>query len=108
MLWRGPTSTIHVLRADGTYASYDDRWREGMPSETCEADPPAGLIQPIRGFGMVWCLQEGVPDALGWATESERALSVTHQRFAQGDLIRDGEGRVVVLWDNGTWQDLAP
>jgi hypothetical protein len=35
--------------------------------------PPVGLYEPIRGFGKVWREQPGVREALGWATEPERA-----------------------------------
>ena len=33
--------------------------------------PPAGLYQPVRGFGLVWREETGVRDRLGWALGEE-------------------------------------
>jgi len=55
----------------GTWEVYVDEWEEGDPEFDENINPPDGLHQPIRGFGVVWRENEGVRDALGWALDPE-------------------------------------
>ncbi|MGC9332614.1 MAG: hypothetical protein ACP5JJ_00580, partial [Anaerolineae bacterium] len=75
MLWRQDIGRIYVLYEDGpkagTYQAFADPWSEGDPEYSCSATPPPGLIQPIRGFGAVWCDLGGATAPIGWALVEE-------------------------------------
>jgi hypothetical protein len=103
MLWVGPEDRIYVLFDDGQsprWTSYQDTWDEGQPTEDPSIEPPAGLQQPVRGFGLVWREESGVRDRLGWATGEERGY--------QTALQRTSHYRYPVLYvralDGGVWQ----
>jgi len=70
---------IFVLYNDHTWHLYVDTWAEGQPESDPNITPPAGLFQPIRGFGKVWREQPGVRDKIGWATQPEGPVQATHQ-----------------------------
>ena len=69
MIWRKDLSVIYALqsgpgpgrRPGGRWAEYPDTWREGLPESDPALQPPAGLRQPVRGFGKVWREQLGGP-----------------------------------------------
>ena len=80
MIWRGDDHTILVLLDNGAWQRFDDRWQEGQPAADPGLAPPAGLLQPVRGFGKVWREQLGGPNAAtGWATRPEEAMAGTVQ-----------------------------
>jgi len=107
MFWRGDETQIYVVRRDGTWDAFPDTWSEGQPSADPALVPPEGLSQPIRGFGKVWREQLGGPDAqIGWATGRESGGTLLIQAFRHGMLLRDFEGNVMILWDDGTWTPL--
>ncbi len=110
MIWAsGP---IFVLYADGRYQRFDDTFVAGVDPESGGEVPPAGLIEPVRGFGKVWRTNPDVRGGLGWALAAEAAGNVTMQRFERGwmlDLSQRGD--VLVLSEapggqSGTWQAL--
>lgn len=58
----------------------------GLPDATGNA--PAGLIQPINGFGRVWANEKGInqptlKDELGWAVVPEVSYTATWQFFGR-------------------------
>ena len=108
MYWRGTTGTILALFEDGSYLTAHDDWREGMPSPSCQANSPAGLRQPIRGFGLVWCREGGIRKTFGWATEQERGFRGAYQIFAHGALLLEPEGTTLLLQSDGHWRLLPP
>ena len=108
MYWRGFDRTILALLDDGRYFAFADEWQDSMPTESCAIGAPTGLWQPIRGFGLVWCRETAVREALGWASEPERALAGAYQPFARGDLLLEPEGRVATLRPDGVWERLSP
>jgi uncharacterized protein with LGFP repeats len=59
----------------------------------------------VRGFGKLWREElEGPVSTLGWATAPERGTNLVIQAFANGLLLYSiDEGRLVVLYDDGTW-----
>jgi YVTN family beta-propeller protein len=95
MIWREADRTILVLYNDGVWRSFPDRWQEGMPQHSCEATPPGSLLQPIRGFGWVWCAEKGVKEGLGWAVEEERGYNNEWQVFERGEMIASGARAVI-------------
>lgn len=104
MYWRGAgEGAIFVLLDDGTLLTFGDTWREDMPSISCEATPPAGRLQPVRGFGLLWCREPRLRQALGWALELEAGFPGLYQPYAQGALFRDAQGAVYALFSDGRW-----
>jgi len=102
MLWHGSSGIIYAFEEDGGWRGYADEWSEGMPALSCEADPPAGLLQPVRGFGRIWCLVTEAQEGVGWGLEPERAVSGVSQEFDGGTLIR-WDGATRLLRGDGTW-----
>jgi hypothetical protein len=103
MLWVGPEDRIYVLFDDAQsprWTSYQDTWDEGQPTKDPSIEPPAGLQQPVRGFGLIWREESGVRDRLGWATGEELGY--------QTALQRTSHYRYPVLYiralDGGVWQ----
>ena len=84
MIWVGAEDRIIVLFDDETsphYAVFQDEWDPGELESDPALTPPAGLFQPVRGFGLVW--REGYGDVggrLGWAVEEEVAYETIVQR----------------------------
>jgi hypothetical protein len=104
MLWRGDLQQIYVLRQSGTWAVYDDLWRDGDMQWDATIVPPGGFMQPVRGFGLVWRQQAGVRDDLGWATASEATFDAAFQPFQRALLVADGaQARLWALLSDGTW-----
>ncbi len=95
MLWREADRTVFVFYNDGVWRSFSDRWHEGMPEYSCETSPPGSLLQPKRGFGLVWCKEEGVKEGLGWATDDERGHTNEWQVFEHGQLIMSGARDII-------------
>ena len=109
MLWRadGRVGQIYVFYDTNDGELFADTWQAGMPEADPALTPPAGLYQPVRGFGKVW--REAVSihhsgqvlrDVLGWATEPEFALNGAVQcdtRPKYGDCyLGDPAGAVYV------------
>ena len=108
MYRRDATGTIFALFDDAGYLTFRDVWQEGMPSRDCDADPPSGLLQPVCGFGMVWCREAGVRDKVGWALDLEQRFRAVYQVFARGALLVQPQGPIYVLHSDRHWQALVP
>jgi hypothetical protein len=88
MIWLKSTGAIYVLFGDGTpkpsgqppdgFVQIQDTWKTGDPESDPCLVPPAGLFQPVRGFGKVWRDQERAN--LGWALGPEQAFDAVEQR----------------------------
>jgi hypothetical protein len=96
MLWISRTTyvqerLIYVFFNDGTFQQFDDTWRDGQPAGGGE-NPPAGLYEPMRGFGKVWREGTGakVRERLGWATALEKGGSGAYQQFDRGEMYWSG------------------
>ncbi len=103
MLWRKDTLQIYALLINGAWSVYADTWvppqREGG-----YFTPPAGLIEPQRGFGKVWRDRLGGPTSqIGWATSPEVAVQGQVQNFDNGFAFIDEDGDVKILLVNGNW-----
>jgi hypothetical protein len=85
MFWVGALDRIIVLFDDGSYplaAQMPDEWEEGMPESDPALTPPAGLYQPVRGFGLVWRTESpylSIRERLGWATQPESGYTASYQ-----------------------------
>ncbi|MFQ5436691.1 MAG: hypothetical protein ACE5FD_17675, partial [Anaerolineae bacterium] len=83
MIWVKEMDAIIVLFDDGRsphWRMFSDNWNEGDPVDDPAIQPPSGLYQPVRGFGLVWRQETGVRDRLGWGAEIELAYGTAVQR----------------------------
>jgi YVTN family beta-propeller protein len=104
MLWREADRSVFVLYDDGHWLSLVDAWTEGMPEYSCTASAPQNLLEPRRGFGLVWCSQQGVKEGLGWAIAEEVGHANSWQAFEGGVMIASSARAVVyALIDDGTF-----
>jgi hypothetical protein len=78
---------VYVLSENGSYQRYDDTFQDGVDPESGGEIPPAGLFEPIRGFGKVWRENPGVRSALGWATAPEIGGPGRFQIMENGAMI---------------------
>ena len=107
MFWRSDLSMIYVLNSAAGYLSASDFW-VGPAEYSCEANPPAGLLQPKRGFGLVWCSMPKQREALGWALEEERGFRGALQNFERGLMILTDRGLAYALTSDGAWTRYGP
>jgi hypothetical protein len=105
MIWSDDTETIYVLSNDGSWRSYDDAFEEGEPEDDPGLTPPPNLLQPIRGFGLIWREELGGAGAeTGWATSPEAGVNGSVQQWDNGLLITfDLQNRFLLL-DDGRWE----
>ncbi|MDY7041404.1 MAG: NBR1-Ig-like domain-containing protein [Chloroflexota bacterium] len=109
------SGVIIVLYADGHCEKYQDTWTEGEPESDPTIVPPAGLYQPVRGFGKIWRTNTAVRDRLGWATAPEQGFNTLWQIQVAESLgipffVRRLDGKVIRAtgWDveTGAWQEV--
>lgn len=99
MFWvAGPPGSIYSLGGGGRYQRYDDTFNPSVDPERGGETPPAGLIEPVRGFGKIWRSFPDVRAGLGWATTGESGGTATVQLFDRGQMIALAQsGQIVVL-----------
>ncbi|NPV68377.1 MAG: hypothetical protein HPY64_14640 [Anaerolineae bacterium] len=78
-----------------------DQWQEGMPQDDPSMTVPAGLLQPIRGFGLAWRTNAQIRTALGWAVSNESGYTGMFQRFSGGAIFTAPENAVYILIGDG-------
>jgi hypothetical protein len=62
------------------------------------------MLQPRRGFGLVWCVEEGVKEGLGWALDEEQGYTNEWQTFERGEMIISGAAQVIyALFADGSF-----
>lgn len=87
MIWVSGQDRIYILFGDGAspgWSAQSNGWFAGQPEMDPSLTPPAGLFQPVRGFGFAWRASNAtfgmtVRERLGWATEPEAALTGGYQ-----------------------------
>lgn len=80
-------AVIYVIYADGTYQRFDDTYDPAVDPASGGETPPAGLLEPLNGFGKLWRTEASVRAALGWATAAESGGTGRFQLFEHGDMI---------------------
>jgi hypothetical protein len=98
MFWRLDTDTVRVLYyqggtnpAAGQWAEIMEPW-DGSDPNGVGLTPPAGLYEPIRGFGWVWRTRAGGPSGpLGWAREEEKGFCAKVQPLQNGLLMHSNK-----------------
>jgi hypothetical protein len=118
MIWvkgltNGPPDRIYVTFFDNArnalvWQVFVDTWREG-DQVSSGAKPPAGLYEPIRGFGKLWRENPQVHNTLGWATAPEQGDTGVEQLFVNGGsmIYRATADRVYIFYNNGRADDIA-
>ena len=112
MAWINVSSgVIFVLFDDGTFQRFDDTYNDAVDPVSGGEIPPAGLTEPVRGFGKVWRSNEAVRSRLGWATTGEGGGTAITQDFAHGQMLYlPSRADILVLIfegasvTSGTWQ----
>jgi hypothetical protein len=75
----------------GEWLVFEDEFKEGRTPELSPTmTPPAGLSQPIRGFGLVWRENEDVQERIGWAELPEFGFTTEYRYDAGGFINEDG------------------
>jgi hypothetical protein len=124
MIWTEEPDTFYVFESEPGQSGYkvwysleEPRQNQkpgASPDNRIGEEPPAGLFEPVSGFGQVWRGEfewpeaEGVRERLGWATEPEFAFDAASQyaiitcprgwtRFLQGP-----RGEILRLWPAST------
>lgn len=97
MFWRD-TRQIYTLQGSGLLTVLTDAWQETMPASDPGFQPPAGLLQPVRGFGYVWRGNEPLRNNIGWATQVEAPLTGFWQEFERGSMFVGDNGLIYALF----------
>ena len=117
MIWRQDQKSIFVFVDGGGWENRVDTWQEGMQElDPAFGPPPAGLIQPRRGFGLAWQENQSLRESVGWALTEERLCDAAHiQPFEHGlmiectqNLVPKAKIRVFVVLADGTYQLFSP
>lgn len=98
MFWRGDMRQIYVLAVSGQFWQAADSWNESIPASDPAYSPPGGLIQPVRGFGLVWRSNQAIRDALGWATLPETLYDGFWQDFERGAMFVGNNNLVYAIY----------
>ena len=102
-----PYTEARIAALQITYPELDN----DIPEYSCAATPPAGMYQPTRGFGQMWCDMPDPVNTIGWALAHEFGFGPGNatpmiQDFEKGTIFRDSDGtmnrRVYLLFDDGT------
>ncbi|MCC7371184.1 MAG: hypothetical protein IT306_22400 [Chloroflexi bacterium] len=105
VLQYGPAALNGTPLDGGPWAGARDAWREPEPPSG-GLQPPAGLFEPLRGFGKAWREQAGGPEGgLGWAVEEEATADASWQLFEKGIVIVTRAGEGLILYHEGrVWE----
>jgi hypothetical protein len=72
--------SIYVLYDTGkAWQIYEDTWTSAEMESDPAIVPPAGLYQPVRGFGKIWRTVPGIRETLGWALSPESSFQGAYQ-----------------------------
>jgi hypothetical protein len=98
MFWRGDTRQIYALAANGQFWQMADTWSDGMPADDPAFAAPGGLLQPVRGFGLVWRSNPAIREALGWAALPEAQYNGYWQDFERGAMFVGNNNLIYALF----------
>jgi hypothetical protein len=96
MIWR-ESKEIYALGVGNAFYKVSDTWNETLPANDPALNPPAGLAQPVRGFGYVWRNNPSIRNGLGWALSGEQRVDGYWQEFERGFMIAAANGDVYAL-----------
>ncbi|MBI5957710.1 MAG: hypothetical protein HY866_03175 [Chloroflexi bacterium] len=101
-----PQSTIYALFNNGTYQRLSDTFLDGVDPASSGAVPPAGMSEPVRGFGKVWRDNPTVRDTIGWAVAGESGGTAQILVFERGEMVsvsQAGQTYIMITGSPGTW-----
>lgn len=112
MIWRADNGGIWVLMDEGLLARYFPQTSyETLPDNPAKDTPPAGLVQPVNGFGRVWSGFPDVRSRLGWALSTETGYTAAFAPISRsaGGLeqftVNFPDGWLIVIRSDYSWQD---
>ncbi len=117
MIWSSITNEIFIFYSDNqepTWQRFVDAYSEGLPEVAVSAEPPQGLLLPVRGFGLIWRTNPTVQNRLGFALRSEVGYSGIVQTATSNDgddvlYLQRENGEVLQLLPEGSnWQTIVP
>lgn len=103
MYWSSLPDQILVMIGDDNgqwnrFPYQEQTWRIEQGGPSCEAEVPTGLLQPISGFGGLWCAKPDIRDGIGFATEPEHAVEFyLLQEFMEGAILIDMKDNFVYI-----------
>jgi hypothetical protein len=103
MVWLNESGgVIYALYSDGTYQRFADTYDPTTDPERGSESPPAGLTEPVRGFGKVWRNNPEVRERLGWASGGESGGTANAQAFTRGQMLNlPQRGDIIALLYQG-------
>lgn len=117
LYWRNDNDQVYIIldrarnsgealsTGEWTPAKPDWRW-DGSNPDGVGLSPPAGLVEPKRGFGWLWRNHLGAENGpLGWALDREYGFDNTgrSQQFEHGLMFKGSGSKIYVLLDDGTF-----
>ncbi|MEW5939503.1 MAG: hypothetical protein AB1750_07570, partial [Chloroflexota bacterium] len=110
MIWRAdilyPTD-IYVLFSSGQLDAFKSNYKSGSPLQSCSIGTPTkDRLQPILGFGKVWCDNQQVKRELGYAISEEKALYRGIQTFENGWLILINNDVYALIETEKKWESV--
>lgn len=93
---------VYVLYENGNYLSFDDTFDPAVDPTSGGETPPAGLVEPIFGFGKVWRQIPDVRASLGWGTAGELGGSGRFQLFEGGDMLWISQNNKTYVFDHNS------
>jgi hypothetical protein len=118
MLWMSEPDRFDVFLFDSSIYAVVGAPYVMEEGQAVTATPPAGLMAPTSGFGLVWrgAISTGnvnfdnLPARMGWATSPEQAYSTEFQCQAavlktdERCYLRDPDGAVIGITSLGGWE----
>lgn len=98
MFWLSPINQIWVLTYDEdenqVWEVYEDTFVEGMPESDPAFEPDnEDLMQPIRGFGLLWRENTRLRETIGYATQDEVGYMANYQ-YHYGGFVDENDNYV--------------
>lgn len=91
LFWRSDRDSSYALigRESGLWTELQLSGGDSTQLEPADrGNPPPGLEAPVRGFGYVWATDDGLFNAIGWATDKEKGFCVAMQGFENGLVLQ--------------------
>jgi hypothetical protein len=106
MLWRSDTDMIYALFANGELKEFENTHKSGE-GPSCTAEALSGnLLQPVWGFGKLWCEDPSIRERLGYGTIGERYSHYAIWRFDEGWLILVDYSVRAIFPQKGQWESI--
>lgn len=113
MVWSpGEGDSMWVFFDNGSFLRFPDNW-DGSAYDIA-GDPPAGLLEPERGFGYLWNTVPSVRSGLGYASDTEQPYIAQRQATVSSngtiwylEIPQNGTATLKLNMSDGTWVTIA-